>query len=133
MTRRVVISQPMFFPWAGMYEQIKLADVYVHYDDVQFSKGGFTNRVQVKSPTGSTWLTIPLEGLRLDQPINDVRISNKKDWRAGHAGILRACYAKAPYFRDMMDLVDEVYIQPGDLLVDIAKASLMAGCRYFGL
>ena len=45
----VVISQPMFFPWVGMFEQIALADVYVHYDDVQFSKGSFTNRVQLKT------------------------------------------------------------------------------------
>jgi hypothetical protein len=39
----VVISQPMFFPWVGMLEQLKLADTYVHYDDVQFEKGSFSN------------------------------------------------------------------------------------------
>ena len=45
----VVISQPMLFPWVGMFEQIRLADVYVHYTDVQFSKGSFVNRVQIKT------------------------------------------------------------------------------------
>ena len=45
----VVISQPMLFPWVGMFEQVALADVFVHYDDVQFSKGSFTNRVQLKT------------------------------------------------------------------------------------
>ena len=34
----VVISQSMYFPWVGMLEQIRLADVFVFYDDVQFSK-----------------------------------------------------------------------------------------------
>ena len=34
----VVISQPMLFPWVGMLEQVRLADSYVHYSDVQFSK-----------------------------------------------------------------------------------------------
>ncbi|MBC8123824.1 MAG: WbqC family protein, partial [Gemmatimonadaceae bacterium] len=58
----VVISQPMLFPWIGMFEQICLADVYVHYDDVQFSKGSFSNRVQVKSASGSKWITVPLIG-----------------------------------------------------------------------
>ena len=131
--RRIVISQPMFFPWVGMYEQIKLADVYVHYDDVQFSKGSFTNRVQVKSPSGITWLTVPLSGVRIDQPINEVRICNRKDWRKSHMGVLKACYAGAPYFGDMMGLVEEVYAPSPDLLVDVVKASLMAGGRYFGL
>ena len=46
---KVVISQSMFFPWVGFLEQLKLADVYVFYDDVQFSKGSFTNRVRVKA------------------------------------------------------------------------------------
>ena len=58
---RVVISQSMYFPWVGMLEQIRLADVFIHYDDVQFSKGSFSNRVQVKQPDGtSAWMTIPL-------------------------------------------------------------------------
>jgi len=37
--KTVVISQPMLFPWVGMFEQIRLADMFVYYDDVQFSKG----------------------------------------------------------------------------------------------
>ena len=39
--KTVVISQPMYFPWVGMLEQMRLADVFVHLDDAQFSKGGF--------------------------------------------------------------------------------------------
>ena len=58
---KVVISQSMFFPWVGFLEQLKLADVYVFYDDVQFSKGGFTNRAQVKANDGVKWMTVPLQ------------------------------------------------------------------------
>ena len=47
--KTVVISQPMYFPWVGMLEQMALADVWVHLDDAQFSKGGFFNRVQIKA------------------------------------------------------------------------------------
>lgn len=130
--RRVVISQPMFFPWVGLYEQIRLADVYVHYDDVDFARQNFTNRVQVKAASGTTWLTIPIAGKRRGQPINDLKICNDEDWRRSHMGTLRACYAKAPYFRDMMDVVEDVYARPGDSLSEFVKASLMAGCRYFG-
>ena len=54
---RVVISQSMLFPWVGLLEQMRLADVFVHYDDVQFSKGSFVNRVQVKTPDGVRWMT----------------------------------------------------------------------------
>src|SRR5271165_5531971 len=77
----VVISQPMFFPWVGMFEQIRLADVYIHYSDVQFSKGGFVNRVQIKTASGIKWLTVPLEGVSLGQKINQVRIDDRRAWR----------------------------------------------------
>ena len=33
MSRVVVISQPMFLPWIGLFEQVKVADHFVHYDD----------------------------------------------------------------------------------------------------
>ena len=31
----VVISQSMLFPWVGTLEQMLLADVFIHYDDVK--------------------------------------------------------------------------------------------------
>ena len=55
----LVISQSMYFPWVGMLEQIRLADVFMHYDDVQLARG-FYNRVQVKTAQGARWLTVPL-------------------------------------------------------------------------
>ena len=66
----VVVSQPMFFPWVGMFEQIRLADAYVHYTDVQFSKGSFVNRVQIKTADGFRWLTVPLKNVALGQNID---------------------------------------------------------------
>ena len=39
MSRTVVISQPMFLPWVGLFEQARHADVWFHYDDVQLPQG----------------------------------------------------------------------------------------------
>lgn len=129
----VVISQPMFFPWVGFLEQMRLADQYVHYDDVQFSKGSFTNRVQIKTPGGPTWLTVPLRNLRLGQSIREVRIAGDKNWRAGHVELLSRNYGKAPFVNDMLDIVQRVYANQTDLLVDIAIASMQALLDYFGI
>ncbi len=130
---KVVISQPMFFPWVGFFEQIKLCDVYVHYNDVQYSKGGFTNRVQVKAPEGIKWLTVPLKNLHLGQSIDQVQINNDQNWRRAHLDLLRHCYGSAPYFNEMMSLVEGVYHQPWDLLDDLAQATLLTVCKYFDL
>jgi len=73
--RCVVISQPMYFPWIGMLEQIKLCDAFVYYDDVQFSRG-FFNRVQVKTLHGVKWLTVPLSDFHRGQLIADLAIAS---------------------------------------------------------
>ncbi|MCA9907942.1 MAG: WbqC family protein, partial [Anaerolineae bacterium] len=66
---KLVISQSMYFPWAGLLEQIRLADTFVHYDDVQHTRG-FYNRVQIKTGNGVRWITVPLrdwhQGQRID-------------------------------------------------------------------
>ena len=130
---RVVVSQSMYFPWVGMLEQIRLAELYVRYDDVQFSKGSFTNRVQVKTAAGSAWLSVPLRNFRLGQRIDEVEIDDRTDWRDRHRGILRQAYWHAPFREDMLALVDDVFAQPAATIADVAHASMWALAGYFGL
>ena len=122
----------MFFPWVGFFEQILLCDTYVDYSDVQFSKGSFTNRVQVKAPEGTKWLTVPLHRVRLGQPINEVEINNDQDWRGAHFSLLKRCYQAAPYYAEMIRLVESVYGRDWALINDLSKETLMTICRYFG-
>lgn len=130
---KVVISQPMFFPWVGMFEQIRLADIYVHYGDVQFSKGSFTNRVQIKTAQGVKWLTIPLQDVSLGQAIDEVKINARINWRAQHMDMLKQAYADAPYRKEMLNLVDSVYQQQIDSIGLLSRHSIETCCNYFGL
>ncbi len=121
----------MFFPWVGMFEQMRLADAYVHYDDVQFSKGSFTNRVQIKTAKGPLWLTVPLRGLRLGQRIMEVAVDNQQDWRKRHLTTLAQAYAESPFVNEMLALVESVYQQTANTVCELAIASMMAVHRYF--
>ena len=131
--KTVVISQPMFFPWVGIFEQIRLCDTFVHYDDVQFSKGGFFNRVQIKTPHGINWLTVPLKDAKLGQNINKTLIDPSPTWRRKHLELLRQSYAKAPFKTEMLDLVHAVYGRDHRDLAQLSVDSLETVCRYFGL
>src|SRR5687767_4046334 len=95
----LVVSQPMFLPWRGIFEQMRLCDVFVFYDDVQLPLGrSFTTRVQVKTASGPTWLSLPVarSGRGL-QSIRDAHLADQS-WRARHLGILRQAYREAPAF-----------------------------------
>jgi len=129
----VVISQPMFFPWVGMFEQIKLADCFVYYPDVQFSKGSFVNRVQIKTAAGIKWLTVPLKNVSLGQTIGEVEINDDRDWRASHLDMLSQAYSDAPYKVDMLDLVGCVYAEKFSTIAELSIKSLEVVNDYYEL
>lgn len=129
----IVISQPMFFPWVGMLEQIRIADIYVDYNDVQFSKGSFTNRVQIKTANGVKWLSVPLAKFNLGDRINEVQVDTKQDWKHQHLRQLSQAYESAQYRKDMLTLVEQVYEQPHVTIGQLSHHSTISCCTYYGL
>ncbi len=130
---KVVISQSMLFPWIGLLEQIRLADVFVHYDDVQFSKGSFVNRVQVKTPTGQSWMTVPLQNAHLGQKIDETQIKPVGEWRELHLDMLKKSFAEAPFAADALAIANEVYSGEFSNIGSLARASLLTLARYYEL
>jgi len=132
---KIVISQPMYFPWYGMFEQIRLSDVLVYYDDVQFSKGSFTNRVQIKADNaeGFKWLSLPLDKLKLGDNINDVRIDQKKNWKKEHLDLLKNNYGNAPFYPEMIQIVNSLFDYNTDNLSEFTIQSMKLVLAYFGM
>jgi len=116
----VVISQPMYFPWPGFLAQMALADVVIWLDDAQFSKGSFTNRVQVKTRSGCKWMTIPLHEKGAFRAIRDLEPA-KPDWRDAHVGLLAQAFAQYPRQKAALDLFKA--ITGKGVLVDMMIAS----------
>ena len=132
---KIVISQPMYFPWVGMLEQVNLCDAYVNYDDVQFSKGSFTNRVQIKtnSSNGFNWLTVPLKNLKLGILINELQIDNQKNWQNQHLELLKQAYKNAPYVKEMLELVTNLFDMPLTTIAEVSMKSMELSINYFDL
>jgi hypothetical protein len=128
--KTVVISQPMYFPWVGLLEQMRHADVFVHLDDAQFSKGGFFNRVQLKTAEGTPWLTVPLAETKLGQSLNETQMA-KHDWRRKQLATLRQAYAAAPHVEEMLDLVESVLEIEHESLAALSAASVEALAAFF--
>ncbi|MCO6432097.1 MAG: WbqC family protein [Deltaproteobacteria bacterium] len=132
--RPVVISQPMFFPWVGFFEQMRLAEIYVYLDDVQLPQGrSFMNRVQIKTLHGMQWLTMPINRSSSKVRINQVTIDESTNWRRKHLQSLKQSYAGAVFKKNMLDLVSSVYEKPFKSLVDLNMYSHTLVLEYFGL
>ena len=57
-TTTCVVLQPSYIPWRGYFHQIRQADVFVFYDDVQYDVDGWRNRNRIKTHGGTRWLTV---------------------------------------------------------------------------
>jgi hypothetical protein len=128
--KTVVVSQPMYFPWVGMLEQMRLADVFVHLDDAQFSKGGFFNRVQLKTAAGTPWFTVPLAENKRGQLLNEMRMA-EHDWRRKHLATLKQTYAAAPHVEEMLGLVESVFKNEHESLAALSAASVEMLAEFF--
>lgn len=130
---KVVISQPMYFPWYGHLEQIKHCDIYIFYDDVQFSKGSFFNRIQLKSGDHQTWMTVPLVPGRLNEAINERIPHEAKSWREAHIHLLTRLYKSAPFFAPACSILENVLenLPKGGNLASLSELSTIAIAKAF--
>ena len=116
----VVILQPSYIPWRGVFDQIFRADLFIFYDDVQYDKHGWRNRNQIKTAQGKQWLTIPVHSAGATQgiPIGDMKIDWSRPWARNHWKALNFSYTKAPHFQRYATLLESFYERHDTLLAD---------------
>ena len=104
---KIVISQPMYLPWPGLFDQIKNCDIFVHYDDATLPQGrSFISRVQIKNNGSLGWMSIPIKKSRI--PINQVSIDNETSWKKKHIRRIKKSLEKSDFFEDVLELVGDL-------------------------
>jgi hypothetical protein len=124
----VVVLQPGYLPWLGFFDQLRRADVFVYYDDVQYDTHGWRNRNRIKTQSGPLWLTVPVRHSGVGvQRILDVDIDTRTPWARKHLASIRQAYARAPYVNRYLPPLEELLERNWTRLVDldIACAGLM--------
>ncbi len=94
--RTVAVLQSNYLPWKGYFDIIRDVDLFVFYDDVQFTKNDWRNRNRIKTAQGPQWLTVPV-GQSLGRRVCDVRLPEDGAWAAKHLRTLGQAYARAPF------------------------------------
>ena len=105
---RAVVLQSNYLPWKGYFDLIQNADVFVHYDEVQYTKNDWRNRNRLCSKNGPAWLTIPISRDAVKQKISEVRLPEPR-WQEDHYKTLFQSYRPAPYFSQIAPLLEEFY------------------------
>ena len=94
--KTVVVLQSNYLPWKGYFDLISDADVFVFYDDIQFTKNDWRNRNKLKTSNGVDWISVPV-GDQIDRHISQVEIKNNF-WQEKHWKTIQHNYGKCKYF-----------------------------------
>ena len=108
MMKKIAILQSNYIPWKGYFDIIRQSDIFVIYDEVQYTKNDWRNRNLIKTPNGIEWLTIPVNQKNLDQKINETFVSTT-NWNKKHWNSILCNYSKSPYFKTYATVIKELY------------------------
>ena len=103
---KVGIMQPYFLPYIGYWQLMRAVDLYIIYDDVSFIKGGWINRNNILTVGGRKLFTVELNGASPNKYINEIGV--KDDFRKLKKTI-EIAYSKAPYFDNVMPILNEIF------------------------
>jgi hypothetical protein len=113
MDKKLLILQSNYIPWKGYFDMINLADEFIIYDEVQYTKNDWRNRNKIKTLNGIQWITIPVTH-SLSQSIRETRISDLK-WNRKHWNMISQSYARSPYFKEFKDQFESLYMDRKEL------------------
>ncbi|MDB9725564.1 WbqC family protein [Salibacteraceae bacterium] len=130
---KVVVLQSNYIPWKGYFDLIKSADVFCFYDEVKYTKNDWRNRNKIVGPNGAYWLTIPVEKESVNKKISEVEFRDTK-WINKHIMSIKQSYAKAPFKKDVMEMLEPLYLEAGSKSLSEFNKMLIEGISgYIGL
>ncbi len=117
----LVVEQPNYVPWLGYFDLLDRSDVWVWYDNVQYTKRDWRNRNRVAGAGEPVWLTVPVRAQsHRDKTIAEVEIDHHQPWARKHLATLRHLYGKAPFFEPVFELVRRRLEEPPEKLADLS-------------
>jgi hypothetical protein len=128
---KVAIMQPYFFPYIGYFQLIHAVDIFVIYDDVSYIKRGWVNRNNLLSSGGQAELiTLETSGASQNKLINEVGVGGNRRKLLKNIAYK---YSRAPYFKQVYPLIDEVLGSRQSNLSLFLTDCLKALCEYLTL
>ena len=100
------IMQPYFMPYIGYWQLMAAVDKYVVYDDVNYIKGGWVARNNILMNGQAHMFTITLNGASPNKHFNEIEV---RDDFVKFRKMLQSCYTKAPYYNEIMPVLEQIF------------------------
>lgn len=125
--------QPAYLPWAGYFNLMSQADVFVYLDDAQLVRPSWHNRNRILRGGKPAWLTIAIAHADAPRSINEARFDDSHPWRTRQVAAVRTAYERAPFGADAIALIERVLGAEASTLADLDIALIEHAAGRLGL
>lgn len=129
---RIAIMQPYFLPYIGYFQLMASVDTFVVYDNIKYTKKGWINRNRIQNRGVESLISLPL---KKDSDFLDVgarELSSSFD-RAKLCHQIVGAYQRAPYFREVMPLLEKIIMNSESNLFFYIYKSIVLICDFLGV
>ncbi len=123
---RVAIVQPYFCPYLGYFQLVNAVDVFVFYDDVQYTKRGYINRNILKDDIG---FTVPVRGSSTKRII-DVDVDWENKFFVKFPKTIERLYSRCENYSDVLDIIDAIFEGKPQTISELAIKSVKSFSDY---
>ncbi|AFR04075.1 WbqC-like protein [Pectobacterium brasiliense] len=129
---KYAVMQPYFFPYIGYFQLMAEVDVFVVYDNIKYTKKGWINRNRILLNGKDSTFSLPL---KKDSDFLDVkdRVLSETFNRDDLINKIRGAYRRAPYFKNVFPLLENIINYRDDNLFNYILYSLENIKGYLGL
>lgn len=104
----LVVMQPTFLPWAGYFNLMTQADVFVFLDDVQLERQSWQTRNRLLMNGRAQWVSVPIRHDRLSQTIAETETVAFGRWYDKFTRGFTQAYGKHPHFAAAREIVERL-------------------------
>ena len=124
--------QPYFFPYVGYFQLIAAVDVFVVYDNIQYTKQGWINRNRILRDGEAAMISLPLKKASdyLDVRDRELAVDFRRDKLLNQ---LRGAYQAAPYFAATFPLIEDIVHCAQNSLFHFLHNCICRICTHLGL
>ncbi|WP_367773672.1 WbqC family protein [Flavobacterium sp. WC2421] len=128
---KVAIMQPYFLPYIGYFQLINAVDVFVIYDNIEFTKKGWINRNRILVNGKDNYFTLPLKKNSDFLHVNQRKIADSysKD-KTKIISKITELYKKAPQYDEVFPLIKTIFNTNEENLFDFVFHSLKIITEY---
>lgn len=130
---RLGVMQPYFFPYLGYWQMIHAVDKYVIFDDVNYIKRGWIARNRIKANGQAIRFGIAVRKVSQNRLITEHERMASPEEAGKLLHELDMAYHKAPYYDQVMPLMERILGNTETNLADYLSYEIMQVCDYLGI